>query len=153
MIFNNKRKIVMLCSIGLAISLSACSQTPSPEIQTEQTEIVENTNPTVNRIYSPKTVEDGYTYNLKQDDQREFVIELKNDGKYTFTEKKTSETVGVGVWHTEGDIMTLTQTSGYPIVNKFKVDKETLTFVKEGSSNFPFEILKDGDIYVQTSLL
>ena len=58
-----------------------------------------------------------------------------------------SSYIALGSWKQDGDIITLTDDGhgGYGLVNHFKFDSETLTFVEKGSDNFVYLKVKDGE--------
>ncbi len=76
-----------------------------------------------------------------------FTITLYEDGTFTYYEGMLSSYIALGSWKQDGDIITLTDDGhgGYGLVNHFKFDSETLTFVEKGSDNFVYLKVKDGE--------
>lgn len=77
----------------------------------------------------------------------DFIITLYNDETFTYYEGMASSYIGAGYWTQDGDTITLTDdvNGGYGLVNHFKFDGETLTFVDKGSDNFVYVKVKDGE--------
>ena len=76
-----------------------------------------------------------------------FSITLYEDGTFTYYEGMASSYIGIGSWEQDSDTITLTDDvdGGYGLVNHFKFDGETLTFVEKGSDNFVYVKVKDGE--------
>ena len=76
-----------------------------------------------------------------------FSITLYEDGTFTYYEGMASSYIGIGSWEQDSDTITLTDDvdGGYGLVNHFKFDGETLTFVEKGSDNFAYVKVKDGE--------
>lgn len=76
-----------------------------------------------------------------------FTITLYEDGTFSYYEGMLSSYIALGSWKQDGDIITLTDDGhgGYGLVNHFKFDSETLTFVEKGSDNFVYLKVKDGE--------
>lgn len=76
-----------------------------------------------------------------------FSITLYEDGTFTYYEGMASSYIGIGSWEQNSDTITLTDDvdGGYGLVNHFKFDGETLTFVEKGSDNFIYVKVKDGE--------
>lgn len=76
-----------------------------------------------------------------------FTITLYEDGTFSYYEGMLSSYIALGSWKQDGDIITLTDDGhgGYGLVNHFKFDSETLTFVEKGSDNFVYLKIKDGE--------
>ena len=78
----------------------------------------------------------------------DFSISLYPDGTYTWYETPISSTIGIGTYEIEDDILTMTddvEYMGIPRVNRFLMTEDSLIFIEEGSSNFPFVRLEDGE--------
>ena len=75
-----------------------------------------------------------------------FTITLAEDGAFQYYEGYLSSYVGMGVWSLEDNVLTLTEgDSGYGWVNRFAADRGGLTFLAEGSDNFLYVKVKDGE--------
>lgn len=76
-----------------------------------------------------------------------FTITLYEDKTFTYYEGMASSYIGVGYWEQDGDTITLTDdvNGGYGLVNHFKLDGETLIFVENGSDNFVYVKVEDGE--------
>ncbi len=79
-----------------------------------------------------------------------FAIFINDDGSFTYTEGLLSSHLSdpaLCKWERTGDILTLTEDTIYsePRVNRFKIDNDGLTFIEEGSSNFIYVRVEDGD--------
>ncbi|MBQ9968237.1 MAG: hypothetical protein IJO88_05895, partial [Oscillospiraceae bacterium] len=81
-----------------------------------------------------------------------FAITLYQDGTFQYYEGMASSYLGNGTWEQNGDIITLTddELNAMSLVNRFRVDGEDLVFVAEGSSNFIYVKVKDGDRFHYT---
>lgn len=74
-----------------------------------------------------------------------FSITIQKDGKYSYYEGPISSYLGYGSWTLEDDILVLTDETGYPFVNRFRVEGEDLIFISEGSTNFMLINVEDGE--------
>lgn len=76
-----------------------------------------------------------------------FTITLYEDGTFTYYEGNASRYFGMGTWQLNGSIMTLADDEGVgsPLVNKFIMDGDDLIFTEQGSSNFIYVKVKDGE--------
>ena len=85
----------------------------------------------------------------------EFTIEIKADGTFTYYEGFLSSHVGVGEWSYSNEMLTLTEKTSrfnetYELEEallsyRFSVEKDTLIFVDEGSDDFRYVKVKDGE--------
>ncbi len=82
-----------------------------------------------------------------------FTISINEDGTYSYYESMLSSYIGFGKWSVEGDILTLTEDDkiGYPFVYYFKIDGEDILYIEEGSSNFIYTDVKDGERFTGAS--
>lgn len=87
-----------------------------------------------------------YTYE-KEGIMGDFTITLFDDGTFSYYEGMASSYLGFGSWKQDGDIITMTNDGhgGLGPVNHFKFDKTDLLFVEEGSSNFIYVKVQDGE--------
>lgn len=76
-----------------------------------------------------------------------FTITLYEDGTFSYYEGNASSYFAVGIWQQDGSIVTLADDEqlGYPLVNKFRLDGDDLIFVEQGSSNFIYVKVKEGE--------
>lgn len=76
-----------------------------------------------------------------------FSISISEDGTFSYSESIISSHLGFGSWEIKDDILVLKddEQSGRTIENRFRIDGEELVFVEEGSSNFPYVKLQDGE--------
>lgn len=100
----------------------------------------------------------GKIYTYIGDNQSEFefdrfTITINEDGTFSYYETMISSYIGWGKWTREGDVLTLSDDPElcYPFVNYFKVDGEDLVFIEEGSSNFLYKKIKDGERFTGAS--
>lgn len=77
----------------------------------------------------------------------EFTIQIQEDGTFRYYEGGLSSHIGVGSWTVDKDILVLTEDedTGYPGVNRFAVKDGDLVFLSEGSDNFIYVKVADGD--------
>ena len=76
-----------------------------------------------------------------------FQLTLLEDGRFSYYASPLSSYIGAGEYVIEGDIITLTDDGGYDFVNRFRMEEGKLIFIEEGSSNFLYAKLKDGDAF------
>ena len=77
-----------------------------------------------------------------------FGIKLYNDGNFTYYEGMFSSFVGYGSWSLDGDTLILTENadlSENPRKFRFKVNGDTLSYIAEGSDNFTYVMVSDGE--------
>ncbi|GEM_PF-1315742 len=76
----------------------------------------------------------------------DFTITLKKDGTFTYYEGYLSSFIGEGTWADNNGVIILSEQKGYDTVNyRFKAEKHALVFIKEGSGEFLFCDVADGD--------
>jgi len=95
-----------------------------------------------------EAITDGKTYVYENEGiMGSFTITLYNDGTFSYYEGMASSYLGFGSWKQEGDIITMTDdgTGGYGLVNRFKLNGNDLIFVEDGSSNFIYVKVQDGE--------
>lgn len=104
-------------------------------------------------LTSPKDTIEGkvYTYE-KAGVLGNFTISLFEDGTFHYTEGMASSYLATGKWTEKGNILTLTddENLGYKLVNRFRKDGDTLYFIAEGSSNFLYVTVQDGERFTYT---
>ena len=79
----------------------------------------------------------------------DFTITLNEDGTYEYYVGYLSSYIGSGNWTVEGSELTMTETTGFDWVYHFTVEDETLVFVSEGSSEFTYVKVEDGDRFTR----
>ena len=95
----------------------------------------------------------GKTYTYESEGiMGSFTITLYDNGTFHYYEGMASSYYGVGIWKQEGSIVTLAddEEMGYPLVNTFKLDDDDLIFMEQGSSNFIYVELQDGERFHYT---
>lgn len=83
----------------------------------------------------------------------DFTISVNSDGTFQYYEGGFSSYIGMGSWTLEDDILILSDNieTGYPFVNRFKVDGNKLIFLIEDSSNFIYIKVADGECFTSIS--
>lgn len=101
----------------------------------------------------------GKVYTYAGEDKSEFemdkfTISIFDDGTFTYYETLISSYIGFGKWTLDGDILTLEDDPQvcYYRINHFKVDGDDLVFIEEGSSNFLYKYVKDGERFTSAFL-
>lgn len=92
----------------------------------------------------------GYIYE-KDGFPDKFGIQLYDNGEFTYYAGFYSSYVGYGKWTLDGDTLILTENpnaSGYSKVFRFNVDGETLSYIAEGSDNFMYIKVSDGEKFI-----
>lgn len=97
-----------------------------------------------------------YTYtgeNFSEMENDLFRIAVNEDGTFSYCETLFSSYLGFGTWKMEDDMLVLTDDAqtGYSIHNSFRIDGEELVFVEEGSTNFIYVKVKDGERFASVS--
>lgn len=79
-----------------------------------------------------------------------FTITLYDNGTFHYYEGNASNYYGVGDWKQEGSVITLSgdEKMGYPPVNKFRREGDDLVFVEQGSSNFIYVTVNEGERFL-----
>lgn len=72
-----------------------------------------------------------------------FYITVQTDGTFSYYEGDMSSYIGTGGWTLEEGVLTLTD-KNFPFVNRFRVEKDGLVFLSEGSTNFMHVDVADG---------
>ncbi len=129
--------ILFALSVG---TLCACSRGDN---------FIEETDPTVyeETTHGGEGVA-GKTYVFEHDGfGGEFTLSLRADGSMGYYEGWASSHIGDGTWTQEGDMLTISEPNGRggQRVNRFRVTQNALIFVAEGSDNFIYVQMNDGD--------
>ena len=91
----------------------------------------------------------SYTYE-KDGFGGKFGIQLQEDHRFSYYEGFLSSYIGAGTWSLDGGILTLTDDTGIDFVNRFEVDGGDLVFQSEGSTNFMYVKVADGDKFSES---
>lgn len=84
-----------------------------------------------------------------------FGIQLYEDGGFTYYAGSFSSYVGYGSWELDKDTLILKENAdwkGYSKVFRFKVDENSLSYIAEGSDNFMYVTVSDGEKFTESSL-
>lgn len=79
-----------------------------------------------------------------------FAIRLQEGHAFSYYEGLLSSYIGIGTWSLDGDTLTLTDDTGADIANRFKVDGKDLVFQAEGSTNFTYVKVADGEKFSES---
>lgn len=98
-----------------------------------------------------------YVYTVEPEsglDIDRFSIKLKPDGTFTYFECLYSSYIGMGNWSVDGDVLTITDDNEYyPRENSFKIDGDDLIFIENGSANFMYIKVADGERFTSDGSL
>ncbi len=76
----------------------------------------------------------------------EFTITLNKDGTFQYYEGGLSSSLGSGTWTLEDELLCITEENApHPRTNYFLVEDGSLLFQAEGSDNFTFVTVLDGE--------
>lgn len=121
---NNMARPALLIAAALtAILCTGCERTPRNEF--------------ADKVYVSEKHED-------------FVIVIRDNGTFYYQAAWYANYRGDGEWLLDGDTIILEddiEMQGYPLLNRFKVVGDTLVFQEEGSGNFMYTKLDDGDVF------
>ena len=81
----------------------------------------------------------------------EFAIRLNDDGTFSYYEGWASSYVGYENWTVENGELVLSDDEYIgvrPFVNRFKIDGDDLVFSEEGSTNFLYVTVADGERFL-----
>jgi hypothetical protein len=79
-------------------------------------------------------------------DGDDFAITFNKDHTFTYSEGRASSHMGYGEWSIEGTIITLAE-SDPEMNNNFEIGDDQLKWLEEGSSNFIYVKLKNGEVF------
>ncbi len=74
-----------------------------------------------------------------------FSISIYEDGRFSYYVGFLSSYIGFGEWSVEDGVLTLTDNTGLDFVNRFLIGEDALTFLEEGSTDFMYMNVEDGD--------
>ena len=83
----------------------------------------------------------------------DFAIKLNDDGTFSYYEGWASSYVGYGSWSVENGELVLYDDEDmgcYPFENRFKIDGGDLVFVEDGSTNFLYVTVADGERFLSS---
>lgn len=82
-----------------------------------------------------------------------FSITFYKDGTFQYYETPISSYLGIGEWEFDGDIVTLSENRmGFHKVNRFRVTEDAIYYVADGSDNFMYVGLENGDKFTLCDL-
>jgi hypothetical protein len=79
-------------------------------------------------------------------DGDDFAITFNEDNTFTYSEGRASSHFGYGEWSIEGNMITLAE-SDPEMNNNFEIGDGQLKWLEEGSSNFIYVKLKNGEVF------
>ena len=79
-----------------------------------------------------------------------FTIVLYPDGTFQYYEGYLSSYIGFGTWEMDGNLLTLRE-HDYGLVNHFTITPEGLVFQAEGSDNFFYKEVAEGDRFLEAA--
>lgn len=86
----------------------------------------------------------GKTYIYEKDGfGGNFEIHMNEDGTFSYSEGELSSHWGLGKWSIRNSVITLTENDGR--VNRFDISGDDLVFIEEGSDNFLYVKVKNGE--------
>ena len=107
-----------------------------------------------NEITKDDIVDKVYVYE-KEGCGGDFTIEIKADGTFAYGEGILSSHIGLGEWSYSEGVLTLKEKTDriidaekmeYVVVTfNFSVEKDTLIFIENGTDNFRYVKVKDGE--------
>lgn len=74
-----------------------------------------------------------------------FTIRLEEDGTFTYYEGSLSSYIGNGEWSLEGETVTLQEAARHFL---FRAEKDRLVFQAEGSGQFTYLTIADGEKFL-----
>lgn len=81
----------------------------------------------------------------------DFTIQIKSDGTFFYYEGDLSSHIGTGEWKLDGNTLMLqedTVIEDHSRINYFKVDGEAIIFQSEGSDNFIYIKVAEGENFL-----
>lgn len=80
-----------------------------------------------------------------------FTIQIFEDGTFQYYEGMLSSYIGLGTWSVEDGILTLKEPA-FSFVNRFRIGENELIFLAEGSTNFMYLTVEEGDRFFGETL-
>ena len=130
-----KKTILLFCIFCMCFSLSACTG-------------AHDGNATM------KSVAGNYIWE-KEGFGGPFNIYLKKDGTCNYYVGYLSSYFGMGTWSLEDGIVTIVETkesSGFDHVFHFRAEGDALVFIGEGSDQFMYTVVNDGDKFLRSEV-
>ncbi len=124
-----KRAVVILLALSMLLCLAACRDK------------IEDEGADSHSLYG------CYTFGDHPEMFMNFQLTLMEDGRFTYYATPLSSYIGYGNYVIEDDIITLTDDGSYGFVNHFRIKNGKLIFIADGSSNFMYVKLKNGDAF------
>ncbi len=80
----------------------------------------------------------------------DFTIQIKSDGTFFYYEGELSSYIGAGEWKLDGNTLMLQDTAieDHSRINYFKVDGDAIVFQSEGSDNFIYIKVSEGENFL-----
>ncbi len=75
----------------------------------------------------------------------DFTITFDTDGRYSFYEGNLSSYLGAGVWEISGNTVIMRESPEGKLINRLRIADDTLVYLAEGSRNFYYIKVKDGE--------
>jgi len=136
------KKVSLFLVIILCLTLFAACAAPEPEQQNVEQYVV-----------GKRFVYEGEGF------MGDFTLSIYADGTFQYYEGMLSSYIGMGAWTLNSDILTIKDGSMgrlrpdgtweyYNRVNRFRVEKDRLVWLAEGSDNFLYVDLEDGAVFL-----
>lgn len=76
----------------------------------------------------------------------DFTVTVNEDGSFSYYVGMLSSYIGLGSWSLDGDVLRLKdrENGNLKFENYFRVTKDGLEFIEDGSTNFMYLTVKDG---------
>lgn len=123
-----KKMLLCVCTVALLFTMTACNRQEQPE-----------------ESLSPKHIAGKTFVYEKEGVGGEFAIQLYIDGTFSYSEGMLSSHIGMGKWTLEEGVLTLTDSGVSGRVNHFYVIGNDLIYLSEGSTNFLYVNVADGE--------
>lgn len=148
------KKLVVFCMILSMYFIIGCGATTKNTVETSTESIKESmTESTEETTNETPILGTSYIYLYEKDGfGGEFTISILEDGTFSYYEGMFSSHLGMGTWSINGDVITLTEDtegSAYEFINHFKMVEDKLIFIEEGSTNFLYIKVKDGEAFIK----
>ena len=134
-----KKTIGVILVITLLFIFAACQKQEPNNNSTQSAELLSKT--------------DTFVYKGSGFGGGVFSITLHNDGTFSYQQGSASNYFGTGKWSLQGDVLCIEDdaNAGYPFINYFRVVEDTLICQAEGSTNFMYIKLSDGESFVKAN--
>lgn len=151
-----KRGLLLILALTLVLGLNACgnsSDKTNKNNKTDQSSEKDTDAQITERIGDRIFSYTGEPLDPNFDDDV-FQIALMEDGSFSYYESMLSSHIGFGTWLVEDGILILTESpdSSHGATYRFKVDGNKLYFIQEGSDNFIYIQVKDGEKFTSNRL-